>query len=161
MKWVWITIKEVGFSSNQLTSESPHPPAAVIAPVHKWGFSCKRRTHRVFFSTSLDIMIDLPFQLIWKKTPLFSCMYLASPGLRTFHYFFPLVSYVNNIKTNLLLGKITWGKWKQSLWSMNLLPHKNSSPSLRSLPKWELRWDTAAVCTFISGVNMKDWAEQN
>lgn len=88
-------------------------------------------------------------------------MGLASPGLRTFHYFSPLMSYVNNIKTNLLLGKIACCKWKESLWSMNLVPHKKSSPSLLSLLKWELGWDAAAVCTFISGVNMKDQAEQN
>lgn len=64
----------------------------------------------------------------------------------------------NNIETNLLLGQIAWRKWKRSLWSVNLLPHKNSSPSLLSLLLWEPRWDTAAVCTFISGVNMKDQA---
>lgn len=157
MKWVWITIKEVGFSSNQLTFESPHPPAALVAPVHKWDCSCKKKKKntQVFFHKPW-CRDGSSFSINLEKTPPFLCMWLASPGLRTFHYFSPLVIYVNNIKTNLLLGKIAWCKWKGSLWSVNLLPHKNSSPSLLSLLKWELGWDAAAVCTFISGVNMKD-----
>lgn len=138
MKWVWITIKEVGFSSNQLTFESPHPPAALLAPVHKWDCPCKKGTHRVS-STNLDIVMDLTFQLIWKNESVFMCMCLASPGLRTFHYFFLLVSYVNNIKTNLFLGKISWHKWKQSLWSMNLLPYQNSFEAC--LVYWSGSWD--------------------
>lgn len=158
MKWVWITIKEVGFSSNQLLLKalilqqlSRHRPTNGIA------HAGEKRTHEVFFFPQALMPWWISFLINFKKTqknPQF--LWLASPGLRTFHYFSSLVSYVNNIKTNLLLGKIAWCKWKQSLWSMNLLPHNKSSPSLLSLLKWELWRDAAAVCTFISGVNMKD-----
>lgn len=133
MKWVWITIKEVGSSSNQLSFESPHPPAAILALVHKWGCSCKRKKKMTqFFFQEPWCRNGSSFSINFKNMYLCVCAQHHQDWGYSIIFFFLSWTTFNNAKANLLLGQISWHKWNQSLWSLNILPHQNGFPCLLS-----------------------------